>query len=248
MFKKITGFILNTCQITLCFVWTAVMILLALMVLALTFSQKWGLKVAHHLWSPVIVWASSGKLKVTGLKNIDFRKPHIFVMHHQSTLDIPIIFKIIPVPLRFIVKKELKLAPFVGLYVWAMGMIFIDRQNTEKAVQSLKRASQKICKGASIIAYPEGTRSDDGVVLPFKKGIFVTAIEAQVPVVPIAIEGSRLVMPKNSFALKPHEIWVSMGKPIPTQGLSQNDRDDLIQKVRHEVIKLHTEIGGKGGF
>lgn len=245
MCEKTKWFILNTLQVTACFAWTALIITFALIVLLLTFSQNKALMVAHHIWAPVIVWLSSAKLKITGLENIDFNHPHIFVMHHQSTLDIPIIFKIIPVPLRFIAKRELIFAPFVGLYVWAMGMIFIDRKNTEKAVRSLANAAEKIRRGASIIAYPEGTRSANGMILPFKKGVFVTAIQSEVPIVPIAIEGSRLVMPKNSFALRPHEVQIVIGEPISTKGLTQNDRVDLTEKVRNEVIRLHRTIGGK---
>lgn len=244
MCEKTKWLLLNIFQVTACFAWTALVITFALLVLLVTSSQNKALMVAHHVWAPVIVWLSSAKLKVTGLNSIDFSKPHIFVMHHQSTLDIPIIFKIIPVPLRFIAKRELIFAPFVGLYVWAMGMIFIDRKNTKKAVRSLEKAAQKIRRGASIIAYPEGTRSKDGTILPFKKGVFVTAIQSEVPIVPMAIEGSRLVMPKNSFALRPHEVRIAVGTPISTKGLSQNERVDLTEKVRAEVIRLHETIKG----
>lgn len=226
---------------------TAVLITLATFALLVTWDRRVPLMMAHYFWGPTMLLGGGAKLKIEGQEHVDFSKPHVFLMNHQSTLDIPIIFAVVPVPLRFIVKKELMYAPFVGFYIWAMGMIFVDRKNRTKAIASLKRAGQIIREGASIIAYPEGTRSGDGSILSFKKGTFMVAIESGVPIVPVAVEGSRHVMPKDELLnLTPGEVRVKLGQPIATQGYQKETLPELMDKVRQAVIDLHIEIGGKG--
>jgi 1-acyl-sn-glycerol-3-phosphate acyltransferase len=134
--------------------------------------------------------------------------------------------------------------PFLGWFMAMTGMIFLNRSNHREAVASLARAGERIRAGKSILVFPEGTRSLDGLILPFKKGPFVLAVAAQVPIVPIAIEGSRRVLPSNSIALRKHPLRVKIGQPIETKGLRNADRDRLLRRVRDAIIQLHHEIGG----
>nr|AYC79482.1 hypothetical protein [uncultured bacterium] len=191
--------------------------------------------------------AAGARMKVGPRATLDPHGPYVFVMNHQSMFDIAVAFSYIPVNLRFVAKKVLKSIPFLGWYMWRTGMVFVDRGNRGQALRSLRRAGAQVRAGATILAYPEGTRSTDGSVLPFKKGPFVVAIEAGVPVVPVAIDGSHKLLPRGGFNLRPGEVRLAIGEPIPTEGLSQRDVEALIRKVRDALIDLHVTLGGLGG-
>jgi 1-acyl-sn-glycerol-3-phosphate acyltransferase len=173
--------------------------------------------------------------------------PYIFMMNHQSMFDIVCAFIHVPVNLRFIAKKILQSIPFLGWYMTVTGMIFVDRRNREQALSSLQEACKRIRSGIPILVYPEGTRSKDGKILPFKKGPFMFALQAGVPIVPVAINGSIDIIVPGSPFVRPGQVDIIMGEPIPTAGLTADDRDLLMQRVRSAIIDLHVSIGGKGG-
>ena len=203
--------------------------------------------VARHLWSPVLIWASGARVVVSGLENVDPRRPTIYVSNHQSTLDIPVHFVAIPVNFRYVAKHQLKYVPLIGWYLWLAGHVFVNRGQRDKAISSMDAAARRVRAGISVFLYPEGTRSDDGRVLPFKKGPFALALKSRVPVVPITVEGTGTVMPKNSWDIKPGPVYVKIGKPIDTTHFAENDREGLARAVRDVVIAQSLELGGKGG-
>ncbi len=174
-------------------------------------------------------------------------KPYFFAMNHQSLFDIVAAFVCIPINLRFVAKKSLRLIPFLGWYMSVTRMVFIDRQNREDAKRSLEEACEKIKTGISILTFPEGTRSRDGRVMPFKKGLFIMAIQAGVPIVPVAIDGAHNLLQRDTLRIQPCRINLVIGQPIPTAGLTLDDRDALMQRVRDALIDLHLSIGGPGG-
>lgn len=225
--------------------WSVLWISMALVVSI--FSRDLPLVMARRGWAPALVWASRARLEFTGAPALDPRGPYVFVMNHQSMLDIALAFMLIPLNLRFIAKRVLKSVPFLGWYMARTRMVFVDRANRRQALASLAQAGRQIREGASIIAYPEGTRSTGGEILPFKKGTFVIAIEAGVPIVPVAVDGSNFVVPRGSLLMHPHRVRVKIGEPIPTAGLTQDDLEILIRRVRDAVIDLHQDIGGAGG-
>lgn len=239
--------LLNFAQACFLAFWTLLWVPVALLVLALTLSCDVPLAMARHVWAPPLLWAAGARLKVRGLKNLEGVGPCIFMSNHQSMIDIPVVFSVLPRNIRFVAKRVLLYVPVLGWYMWAMGMIFVDRSKRQQAIRSPKKAAALVRSGAHVMSFPEGTRSRDGRILPFKKGLFMLAIEAGVPIVPIAIEGARDVLPADGFRPRPGEIRVAIGEPIPTEGLSADDRDALIRRVRDRVIDLHREIGGKGG-
>jgi 1-acyl-sn-glycerol-3-phosphate acyltransferase len=153
----------------------------------------------------------------------------------------------LPVNFRFVAKKQLQLVPMVGWYLWLAGHVFIDRSNRQSAITSLETAAEKIRGGTSIFLYPEGTRSDDGSVLPFKKGPFALALKARVAVVPVTIEGSGKLMPKSTWRITPGPIRVKIGKPIDTTKFAEDDREGLARAVRDAVIADSRAMGGLGG-
>jgi 1-acyl-sn-glycerol-3-phosphate acyltransferase len=234
-----------------CIVVTAVATLIffpvALLAGLITFDSGNSVWVARNWWSPLLAAAGGARLVVTGQENVDPKRPTIYVSNHQSTLDIPLHFISVPVNFRFVAKHQLKYVPLIGWYLWLAGHVFVNRGHREKAIGSLDAAARKIRSGTSVFLYPEGTRSDDGRVLPFKKGPFALALKARVPVVPITIEGSGTVMPKNSWNIQPGTVWVKIGKPIDTTAFAENDREGLARAVRDVIIAQSLELGGKGG-
>ncbi len=214
--------------------------------LAFTFRRTGAMWVVRKLWAPTLLWAGGAKLIVTGLENVDPKQPMIFAANHQSTIDIPVLFCALPVDLRFVAKKSLQYVPFLGWYMWLSNFVFVDRQNRHAALDSLRQAGQRIRSGLNIIMFPEGTRSENNEVLVFKKGPFALAMEAKVPIVPVAIEGSGVLMPKNSWNITPGPIYVSIGPPLKVDDF-KGDRDALTAAVREAVIAQNLKLGGRGG-
>ncbi len=240
--------VINVVQMVYCFLHSAFWISAAFVVTILTFSQDIALVMARRLWAPPLIKMAGADFHLEPLPDIDWKQPHIFVMNHQSMLDIPCAFASLPTNIRFVAKEQLRWVPFLGWYIWMTGMVFIDRSRRNKAVASLERAGEKIRGGKSILAYPEGTRSPDGRVQPFKKGPFVLALAAGVPIVPVAIDGSGKVSGKYKvWRLRPAKVRMKVGRPIETKGLKPEDRDRLMHDVRSAIIELHREIGGEGG-
>lgn len=236
----------NTWHALFLALWSAWWMSAAVLARLLTGSATTTLRWARTRWSPGILGAAGVRVQVTGLEHVDFTKPHVFVVNHQSMIDIPALFLALPVNLHFVAKKELFSVPFLGWYMKAAGMIPVDRRNGPEAVDTLKRAAATVAAGASVLAFAEGTRSRTGTILPFKKGAFMLALQAQVPVVPVAIEGARKALPPDGFAVRPEEIRVRVGEPIATAGLGPADRDALIARAHAEVVALNLALGGKG--
>lgn len=193
---------------------------------------------AHSWWSPGVLWLAGVKLKVEGLEKVDFSKPYVFVSNHQSFMDIACVIAALPTRLHFVAKQELKKFPFIGQYMVAMGMIFIDRKNINKAVESLQKAGKLVKAGKSVIAFPEGTRTKDGTIGVFKKGPFLLAAEAGVQIIPIRIEGARKVWPAERVYLTPGEITVTIGKPIDTLGVDKKNVGDFCKSVQATIEAL----------
>lgn len=188
---------------------------------------------ARTMWAPVILWVCGVKLKVSGLENVNVDHSYVLVSNHQSFLDIPVLFRALIINLYFVAKKELKKIPFLGWYMMATGMIFIDRSNRNKSIASLQRAAKLIQKGKSVIMFPEGTRSKDGYLADFKKGPFMLARQADVEVLPVGISE-----PDGHFkvsAFRRITIEVNVGKPV---GANSLEVSELIQTAHDQVAVL----------
>ena len=209
--------------------------------------QPFGLKLAHKAWSPGVFWAAGARIDVRGLDKIDWKKPHVFVVNHQSMIDIAALQLGLPTNLRFISKAELLNVPFMGAYMRNVGMIAIDRGNSAASIAKLDAVAREIAGGsASVIAFAEGTRSRTGVIQPFKKGAFMLALTAQIPVVPVSIEGARKVLPPDGFKVRPGVIRLDIGDPISTVGMTAADRDRLIEQAHQAVVDMNVAAGGLG--
>lgn len=171
------------------------------------------------------------RVEAAGLEHVAATKTAVYMSNHQSVLDIGAIVETLPVSWRFVAKRELTYVPFFG---WALALsdqIVIDRGNRRRSVESLRRAAERVRGGVNVIIFPEGTRSPDGTLQPFKSGGFHLALDAQVPVIPVTISGSFQLTPKRSLQVRSGAIRVVYGEPIPTVGLTARDREALKERV-----------------
>jgi 1-acyl-sn-glycerol-3-phosphate acyltransferase len=191
-----------------------------------------------RIWSRLILNLSGVKLTVRTHEPLDPSRPYVFMPNHLSTADIWSLFIAVPFPVRMIAKKQLGQIPLFGWAMWAGRFIFIDRQSPVSARRSIDEAARRIHLGHSVLIFPEGTRSRDGAVGPFKKGGFHLAIASGAEIVPVGIRGSREVMPRGSARIHAGAITVELGAPISTAGMTEDDRGPLLERVRGEVLAL----------
>jgi 1-acyl-sn-glycerol-3-phosphate acyltransferase len=209
-------------------------------------SQRGDLPIwfGRKAWGPLGLFLSGAKLEVVRMPALP-PGPVIFASNHESVLDIWVLFCVLQRSFRFIAKQELFDLPVFGSYLRVGGHIPVDRSNNQRAVASLSKAGDTVRSGTSIIVFPEGTRSRTGRIQPFKKGPFVVAKQAGVPVIPIAISGSGAVTPSQHIAVYPGPIRVVAGDPVDPAQFP--DKESLLAEVRRRIVELHRSIGGLGG-
>ena len=225
-------------------VWTLLLQIPVTISVLLTLSGDGSAWMARKLWAPVVLWAAGVRIEADPLPRLEPGQPYVFMSNHQSLFDVAAAYFAIDHPFRYVAKKSLVYVPILGWYLLMSGHILIDRGHHHQALRSLRRAGDKIAKGISILVFPEGTRSADGVIRELKKGSFLLALMAQVPIVPVAIEGSRRVLAKGSARVVPGTIRIRLGEPIPTKGLTLDDRDRLMDLVHQRLVQAHQAIGG----
>jgi 1-acyl-sn-glycerol-3-phosphate acyltransferase len=162
----------------------------------------------------------------------------VFCANHESNVDPPVLFNALHPQLHILYKAELHKFPLMGTLFDIGGFVPIERRDRDKAMAAIQAGARSLQQGHSFLIFPEGTRSRSGELLPFKKGGFIMAIEAQAPIVPVAISGARDAMRKGSPWVRPVRVSVRIGRPVPTDGLTLDDRDGLIETVRGRVRDL----------
>jgi 1-acyl-sn-glycerol-3-phosphate acyltransferase len=184
-----------------------------------------------QLWARINLAVAGVTVRSRRLARLDPKTPYIFMSNHRSQFDVLAVVEALPeFQLRWVAKKELLSVPLFGWGVRHAGHIIIDRSDTARSIESLRAAQEKMRTGISVIIFPEGTRSPDGrMLLPFKKGGFMMAVETGIPIVPLAIRGSEAILPKGSWQAASGVIDVVVGAPIPSAG---GDRDELMRQVR----------------
>jgi len=184
------------------------------------------------------------KLNVTveGAENADPSRQYVIIANHQSQMDIPVLYHTIPVPMRMAAKHQLFRIPFFGYFLRHGGFIPVYRGDKSAAIKSLAQAKALFGKGLSVFIAPEGTRSKTGEFLPFKKGAFVMAIEHQKPILPIVLIGTRDVVKRGSLKVYPEfPVRVKILPPIPVEGLTYSDRDQLISRAWQTMSEAYEE-------
>jgi len=218
--------------------------LLQLPPLLVTGAADFSIWLARRAWSPWGLRLAGVKLEITRLAP-DPAGPAVYASNHESALDIWALFIAIRRNVRFLAKKELFDLPVFGWYLRMARFVEVDRRNHTRAIASLEKGAEIVRDGVSLVVFPEGTRSADGSILSFKKGPFVLASRAGVPVVPIAVSGASAIAPKGRIAIRPGTIRVAVGEPVDPAEFPE--RDALLREVRRRIIELHRVIGGAGG-
>lgn len=191
-----------------------------------------------RFWSVWLLRVARIRLVVHGLDQVPTEGPVIYMGNHQGNFDINVLSLAIPRLFSWVAKEELFRIPLFGAAMKRAGYIPLDRSDGRKALKSMKQAAERIAGGASVVIFPEGTRTKDGSLLPFKRGAFLLAAKAGVPIVPFTINGSREVNPPNRLELYPGTISVSFAEPIPSAGLPEAQ---LMTQVR-EAIAARLEV------
>jgi 1-acyl-sn-glycerol-3-phosphate acyltransferase len=229
---------LNVLQAAGTIVWGAFWISVALVARFLTGSRRASLWLARRVWAPGQVAIGLSRVEVAGRERISPGRAYLVVANHQSWLDIPTLFVAFPGPLHFLAKKELARVPFLGWYIEAMGMVFVDRADRRRAVESVDRAGELLASGASLASFPEGTRSLPGTLAPFRAGGFGAAIAAGAELLPVAIDGAGKVLPRDGFAVRPGVVRVTIGEPISTAGMTHDERGELARRAEGAIATL----------
>lgn len=193
---------------------------------------------ARRIWAPGMCFIYGARIDKSGLENIDRSKPYIYIANHQSFLDIPVLFYALQVSFYFVAKEELKKVPFLGWYMMAVGMIFVDRGDRRKAIISMKKAANLIEGGKNVIMFPEGTRSKTGEIGSFKKGTFHLAAMTNVDLMPVKLEGTGKVWNATTQKVKSGKVTVTVGAPISTSELNGNTMNEFIEEVQDIVVHL----------
>jgi 1-acyl-sn-glycerol-3-phosphate acyltransferase len=191
-----------------------------------------------QVWSRVLLGVPGVKLRLEMRGKLAPARPYVFMANHASMVDIWAMFVLLPVSFRFIAKRSLGNIPLFGWAMRAGKFIFIDRKNAVSARRTIALAVQRIRAGQSVVIYPEGTRTRDGTLGAFKKGGFHLAMDAGVEIVPVAIRGTRAVMPPGSMLIRAGEVTLTVGEPIPTAGLTAADRQRLVDEVRGKIAEM----------
>lgn len=193
----------------------------------------------HRTWSRILLGLAGVRVEVEGAENLRVGGPQVLVCNHQSLFDILALFAALPVSLRFVAKMELRRVPLFGRAMRRAGHVFIDREDRSQAVEAMTRAGERMREeGLSLGLFPEGTRSPEGRLQPFKKGAFVLAIDTQTDLVPVAVEGGAAILPKGRRQLEARPIRIRCGRRMPLEGKGHEDRDEVLREARDAIASM----------
>ena len=193
---------------------------------------------AARQWGAGMLRGTGIRVEVIGRERLDPASPCVYIANHASFIDIWAILAEFPGTIRFVYKKGMDWIPLMGLAMRAARHIPIDRHNRSRAFSMYDQAAEMVRGGLSAIVFAEGTRSRDGRLKPFKKGPFVLAIAAGVPVIPVYCENTHALMPRGSWSPRPGTVRLHVGQPIPTTGLDYEDRDRLARETRAALLAM----------
>lgn len=220
---------------------------LAFIIMTLIFLVTRGSDRIHAVatvWCRALLLLAGVKVSVNGAQNMPKGVPLLILSNHQGAFDIPVLQAYLPISFRWVAKRSLFKLPLVGWSMTLAGYIPVDREQGSKAYRSLKKASEQIVSGTSVVLFPEGTRSADGELLPFKRGAFLLAAMCKnAMILPVAVHGTKSIMKKGSLMVNPGRVNVFIGKPFSPQGMKDGD---LSVKTRAEITGLLAEAARTG--
>jgi 1-acyl-sn-glycerol-3-phosphate acyltransferase len=219
----------------------------SLAVVVAVVSRRASVRVAH-VWGRTLLRLAGVPVSVEGLDRIDSGQRYVIMANHESGLDIPALLTALPpsLELRFLAKKSLFGVPFLGWAMRAMGFIPVDREDRSTAAATLAQTLAEVREGGSPLVFPEETWTLDGRLLPFQRGGFLVALKSGLPILPVGLEGPRLVFPPEARTIRPRPVTVRIGTPIPTAGVGVSQRRELTATVRREIDRLRGSAGHIG--
>lgn len=224
------------------FAFWAVLITIPVSIIQLTTHQFWPTARNFRRWAG---WWGGWILGGVGVRvrtrddgQLDASRPYVFVSNHQNALDILALSCGLPYPFGFVAKSELERVPFLGFAVRNSACVFIDRSDPRRSLKSIKEAAERIRAGHSVLLFPEGTRSYSPVLAPFKKGAFLLAVEAGVPLVPVTVIDSYRLLDERRRLVRPGTIHVRVGEPLDLAGLTRRDVPALMETVRERMEEM----------
>jgi 1-acyl-sn-glycerol-3-phosphate acyltransferase len=198
-------------------------------------------------WARINAFAAFMHVTVEGAQHMDAGRSHVVVANHQSQLDILLIYGWLGIDFRWVMKQELRRVPVLGICCEKLGHIFIDRSDRTTAIAAIEKAKRDMPEGASVFFFPEGTRSRDGGLLPFKKGAFRMAVAFQMPILPVSITGTYSMLPPDTLRFRPGSVRMVVHPPVETAGYGPEDVPELMRQVR-ETIESGLPVGRLAGW
>ena len=189
-----------------------------------------------RLWGKIQLRIAGTRVRVDGFNHIDPKRSYIIASNHQSYFDIFACLGYLPLQFRWIAKAQLFRVPFLGWSMTRIGYIPIERESPKKAYRSMLQAAERVRKGVSVLIFPEGTRSPDGRLQAFKKGMFLLALKSQAPILPVTILGTAEILPKGKWFIRPGNIRIIIDPPIETAGFPANKENELSDRVRQTLM------------
>ena len=237
---------LRTIWVVLVAVVVTIPLATTVMLIALVRSNAVVIDPVIRLWARLLLRAAGIDLRTERMETIDRKQRYILVANHYSYFDIPVIIAAVPQPIRFMAKVSLFKVPIFG---WAMrraGFIPIDRKNRRTAVKSFDLAAERIRKGNTIVVFPEEGRSRNRQMRPFQRGGFLLALKSELPILPLAIDGTYDVYRVGAKAITPGTVTIKVGDPITTAGRSVREKERLAEQSRTQIEAMLGVYGSSG--
>ena len=195
-----------------------------------------------RLWARILLWCGGVRVKIVGIDKLDPHASYVVSPNHVSYFDTPVLLASVPVNFRFLAKQELFSIPFIGGHLKRAGNISVPLEDPRAALRVLGAAGKAMKeRGLSMLVFPEGGRSEDGSLQPFKDGAAYLAVKGGVPIVPIAIIGVRDILPMHSHHVRPGKVTLRVGDPILTEGKASRDRAELTQQIFNSIDAMQRQ-------
>lgn len=198
-------------------------------------NPQFGSRVFGVTWARVLARLTPIAVSVEGSSNAQQQRSYIVASNHQSMYDIFVIYGWLKLDMKWVMKQELRKVPGIGIGCEKVGHIFVERRDPKQAAEAISAALHKLGDGVGILFFPEGTRSLDGHLLPFKKGAFRTAIEQQLPILPVTVRGTSDILPNKTLKLFPGRATMVVHPPIETKGMTLDDLEPLLEQTRATI-------------
>jgi 1-acyl-sn-glycerol-3-phosphate acyltransferase len=195
-------------------------------------------------WARLLAWLTPIRVTVEGAENTRRERSYVVACNHQSMYDIIVVYGYLALDMKWVMKKELRRIPAVGLGCEKAGHIFVERRNPQQANGAIAAALERLGDGIGILFFPEGTRSVDGRLLPFKKGAFRTAITQGLPLLPVTVAGTRDILPTRTLALFPGRARLVIHEAIETRGMNLEQVDELCEEARRRIASALPDAPG----